>query len=204
MGTVGTLLSGLTLFLNGLMSLGKANAKSVAYFNLFVGIIQVVTPFYLVITSDQSNWALYNNGVIFLFGLTFLYVAVTNLKELEGDGLGWFSLWVAIITMIYGIVTLVQFHDTLGMITWMIWSFLWLLFYISLTLKKNIDRYIGRVAIVVSWLTLTAPAMFTLTGISDSPFVKTLLMGGTILAIIYFIVSGWSLKKASIVIPVNN
>ena len=92
MGYIGLLLSGAALFLNGLMLLGKADEKNVGVFNLFVGAFQVIVPFYLIITSDQSNWILYERTAIFLFGLTYLYVGVTVLKGMQGTGLGYYSL----------------------------------------------------------------------------------------------------------------
>jgi hypothetical protein len=39
------------LFLNGLLLLGKADAKGVAVFNLFVGGLQTAIPFYLIATA---------------------------------------------------------------------------------------------------------------------------------------------------------
>lgn len=73
MSFVGLFLSGAVLFLNSLMLLGKAEAKSVGIFNIFVGILQMIIPFYLIVHSNQGNWELYNNAAIFLFGLTYLY-----------------------------------------------------------------------------------------------------------------------------------
>lgn len=79
MDSIGLLLSGAALFLNGLMLLGKANDKNVGVFNLFVGVFQMIAPFYLIIVSDQTNWVLYEKAAIFLFGLTYLYVGVDRL-----------------------------------------------------------------------------------------------------------------------------
>lgn len=207
MGTIGLFLSGATLFLNSLMLLGRANSKSVAVFNLFVGFIQVITPFYLIVTSvDQSNWMHFNTGVTFLFGLTFLFTGVVNLKEYEGDALGWFSLWVAIIALVYAFVAIARSNDLLGMLTWIHWSFLWALFFISLSLKKKIEIYVGKVAMVQSWLTLTLPTLFTLTGISDLTLARTLLLGAMFLSTIYFIIAAFSYRKsyATKVKPIHN
>ncbi|RLQ90630.1 AmiS/UreI family transporter [Falsibacillus albus] len=171
MGVVGLLLSGAVLFLNSLLLLGKADGKSVSVFNLIVGVIQVASPFYLVITSDQSNWALYSNGVIFLFGLTFLYFGLTVYKNLEGNGLGWFSLWVSIVALFYAFVYLIHFHDVVNTLTWIMWGYLWFLFYLLNTGKKKIEVYIGKVALVQSWVTLTLPAMLSLAGVWSNPLV---------------------------------
>lgn len=183
MSFVGLFLSGAVLFLNGLMLLGKADGKAVGYFNLFVGVIQIINPFYLIMTSSQSNWDLYNNAAIFLFGLTYLYVGVTSVKGLEGSGLGWFSLWVAIIAVVYTIISVVQFNDIVNALTWGLWAFLWSLFFLTGSLKLKIDAYVGIVAIVLSWVTLTIPAMLYFLGVWNTPGVNQIYIWVLILTI---------------------
>jgi putative amide transporter protein len=194
MGFVGLFLSGAVLFLNSLMLLGKADAKSVGIFNLFIGTIQIIIPFYLIVVSGQDHWDLYNNASIFLFGLTYLYVGVTLWKGLDGSGLGWFSLWVAIIGIVYTFISVIHFHDVVNALTWGMWAFLWLLFYLSNALNKKIDHYIGIVAFVQSWVTLTIPALLYFLGVWNTQMVSQIWICVLILAIIYFIVSYFSLK----------
>lgn len=194
MSFVGLFLSGAVLFLNSIVLLGKAEAKSVGIFNIFVGIIQVIIPFYLIVVSSQSNWDLYNNAAIFLFGLTYLYVGVISLKGLEGNGLGWFSLWVAIIAAVYTLTSIIHFHDVVNALTWGMWAFLWFLFFLSNALKKNIDTYIGMVAFVQSWVTLTIPALLYFLGVWNTQSVYQIWTYVLILAIVYFVVSLFKMK----------
>jgi hypothetical protein len=42
------------------------------------------------------------------------------------------------------------------------WAFLWFLFYLSSALKKPYEAFIGKVAFVQSWVTLTLPSLFML------------------------------------------
>ncbi|OOE14777.1 AmiS/UreI family transporter [Fictibacillus arsenicus] len=162
MGAIGLLFSGAALFLNSLMLLGKAEDKSVAFFNILVGLLQVITPIYLIITSDQSNWSMFNNGAVFLFGFTYLYLGATILKGYDWSGLGWYSLWVAMMALVYAVVFYIKENDVLNALIWVMWAFLWFLFYLSSALKKPYEAYIGRVAFVQSWVTLTLPSLFML------------------------------------------
>lgn len=162
MGAIGLLFSGGALFLNSLMLLGKAEEKSVAFFNILVGLLQVITPIYLIITSDGSNWSMFNNGAVFLFGFTYLYLGVTILKGFDSSGLGWYSLWVAMMAVVYALVFYVQEGDVVSALTWVLWAFLWFLFFLSSALKKPYEAFIGRVAFVQSWITLTLPSLFML------------------------------------------
>ena len=194
MGFVGLFLSGAVLFLNSLMLLGKAEAKSVGIFNLFIGTIQIIIPFYLIIVSGQDHWELYNDASIFLFGLTYLYVGFNIWKGLEGSGLGWFSLWVAIIGIVYTFTSVIHFHDVVNALTWGMWAFLWFLFFLSNSLDKKIDHYIGKVAFVQSWVTLTIPSLLYFLGIWNTHIVNQIWTCVLILAIVYFVVSFFRLK----------
>ena len=68
--TVGLLFVGAVLFLNALVSLGRVDARSAAPFNLFVGALQVVIPFYLIATADSADDVLLTSAV-FAFGFTY-------------------------------------------------------------------------------------------------------------------------------------
>ncbi|MEH7303555.1 AmiS/UreI family transporter [Neobacillus drentensis] len=194
MSYIGLFLSGAVLFLNSLMLLGKAEAKSVGIFNLFIGILQIIIPSYLMVAAGQNNWDLYNVAAIFLFGLTYLYVGVTLLKGLDGSGLGWFSLWVAIIAVVYTITSIIHFHDIVNALTWGMWAYLWFLFFLSNSLKKKIDTYIGLVAFVQSWVTLTIPALLYFLGVSNTPKITQVWTFVLSLAIVYFVVSLFKMK----------
>jgi putative amide transporter protein len=199
MGNIALFLSGAVLFLNSLMLLGKADARSVGYFNLFIGIIQMFLPFCIILTSDQTNLDFYHSAPIFLFGLTYLYVGFTTLKNLEGNGLGWFCLWVAIVAAVYSVTAFIQFHDVVNGLTWAMWVLLWLLFFLSNTLKLKIDTYIGYVAFVQSWVTLTIPALLYFVGVWNTPIIVQIWSFVLIVSILIFIIVPFilnhSLKK---------
>ncbi|MBZ4226441.1 AmiS/UreI family transporter [Bacillus wiedmannii] len=188
MGYVGLLLSGAALFLNSLVILGKAEMKSAGVFNLFVGALQIIIPFYLIMTSDQSNWIVYSYAATFLFGLTYLYVGVTFIKGMDSSGLGWFCIWVAIIALFYMVVSFVQFHDVVNALTWFMWALLWYLFFVLNTQKKNINQSLGRIAFVQSWVTLTLPSLFYFMGVwgEGEGFVYELWVYVSVISILYF------------------
>ncbi|HDR7733100.1 MULTISPECIES: AmiS/UreI family transporter [Bacillus cereus group] len=186
MGYIGLLLSGAALFLNSLVILGKAEMKSAGVFNLFVGALQIIIPFYLIMISDQSNWTVYSYAATFLFGLTYLYVGVTFIKGMDSSGLGWFCIWVAIIALFYMVVSFVKFHDVVNALTWFMWALLWYLFFVLNTQKKNINQYLGRIAFVQSWVTLTLPSLFYFMGVWGEGFVYELWVYVSVISILYF------------------
>ncbi|WP_210365013.1 AmiS/UreI family transporter [Bacillus sp. REN3] len=186
MGDAGLLLSGAALFLNGLMLMGKADAKSAAVFNLFIGALQVIVPLYLIIVSDQSNWTIFSLASIFLFGFTYLYVGVTILKDLNGSGLGWYSLWVAVVAVIYAVAAYLHFEDIVSTLTWLMWAYLWFLFFLLNSLGKKIDAYVGKVALIQSWLTLTFPSLLSMAGLWRNPQVVEAWIYISLATFVYF------------------
>ena len=182
MGYVGLLLSGAALFLNSLVILGKVEMKSAGVFNLFVGALQIIIPFYLIMISDQSNWTVYSYAATFLFGLTYLYVGVTFIKGMDSSGLGWFCIWVAIIALFYMVVSFVQFHDVVNAF---MWALLWYLFFVLNAQKKDINQYLGRIAFVQSWVTLTLPSLFYFMGVWGEGFIYELWVYVSVISILY-------------------
>jgi hypothetical protein len=164
MAAVGLLYVGGVLFVNAVMLLGKAEPRSVGIFNLFVGFLQVVVPFYIIATTEDPAVILNASG-IFLFGFTYLYVGVTNLWGFDTSGLGWYCLWVAILAIVYSLLNFFYFGDPVFGVIWLMWSFLWGLFFILLGLKRDIARFTGWVTMVEAWITAVIPAYLLLTGV---------------------------------------
>lgn len=90
MGAVGLLYVGAVLFLNGTMLLGWIDSKSAAPLNIFVGILQVITPTYLIINANGDMTTILGASGLYLFGFTYLYVAFNLFFNLDGTGLGMF------------------------------------------------------------------------------------------------------------------
>lgn len=164
-GSVGLLYVGAVLFLNGMMLLGLVEARSAAPMNIFVGVLQVVTPTYLIFTADGDPDAILSASGLYLFGFTYLYVAANLLWGLDGTGLGWFSAFVAACALVYAGLNFTRFEDSAFGVIWLYWAFLWTLFFLLLGLgKESLGRYTGAVAAVQGVVTAAIPAFLLLTG----------------------------------------
>lgn len=164
MSSVGLLYVGAVLFVNGLMLLGKVDPRSVIPLNLFVGLLQVVTPTYLIFTARGDAEIVFNASGLYLFGFTYLYVAFNQWMNLNGNGLGYFSLFVAICTLVYAYQNFVVFGDHAFGVIWLLWCFLWVLFFVILGLEKaSFTRYTGAVCAIQGWVTGVIPAFLLLT-----------------------------------------
>lgn len=174
MALAGLLFVGAVLFINGLLLLGLIDPKAAGVFNLFVGSMQVVTPTYLIFTANgDANTILAASG-LYLFGFTYLYVGINLLAGIDSTGVGYFSLFVAIMALGYSAVNFSRagegtFDQGFGVI-WLYWAFLWTLFFVLLGLKvEAITQYTGWVTAIEGWVTAAIPAFLLLTGHWNNP-----------------------------------
>ncbi len=174
MANVGLLYVGAVLFINGLSLVGWVKGKSLVPMNLFVGLLQVVTPFYIIFTANGDAATILGASGLFLFGFTYLYVAMNNTFDLDGSGLGWFCGYVVIAALVFAYLNFrtgwladagaaqSAVSNLLGVL-WLNWAFLWLLFWLVLALGyDSLTRYTGAVCATQGLLTGWLPALLLL------------------------------------------
>ncbi|GAB4258772.1 MAG: AmiS/UreI family transporter [Deferrisomatales bacterium] len=128
---------GFVLFINALLLLGKLNGKHVAPMNVFTGI--------LIFAGVMRTVAWQGDGIVpyfyamqsLLFGFTYLWVAINSIWDVEGDGLGWYCLLVAVVA----VPTMFTAFPDMGLvILWAMWASLWFLFFLLLGLHMAIAK----------------------------------------------------------------
>lgn len=176
MASVGLLYVGAVLFINGLSLVGWVKGKSLIPMNLFVGLLQVITPLFIIFTSNGDPATILGASGLFLFGFTYLYVALNNAFDLDGTGLGWFCGYVVIAALVYSYLNFRTgwlagegtVKDSLGNVLgvlWLNWAFLWFLFWLVLSMgKTSLTRYTGAVCATQGLLTGWLPALILLGG----------------------------------------
>ena len=186
MGSVGLLYVGAVLFLNGCMLLGWVDTRAAVPLNIFVGILQVITPTYLIFTANGNTTQILAASGLYLFGFTYLYVAMNLWNDLDGTGLGYFSLFVAICAVAYAVISFRDKDYAFGVI-WLYWSFLWLLFFFLLGRgRDSLGRYTGAVAVVQGWVTGAIPAFLLLTKGWQEFASKDLAIGLAVFGVVVF------------------
>ncbi|GIH71939.1 AmiS/UreI family transporter [Sphaerimonospora thailandensis] len=165
MSDVGLFYVGAVLIINGLGLLGKITPKGTAPLNFFVGTLQVVTPTFLIMTSAGDRAIIAGAAGIYLFGFTYLWSGINAVTGWPGEGLGWFSLFVAFTAVGYA-AYLWQTGERVFVVIWLTWALLWLLFFLVLGLgRTGLTRFTGWVAITEGVLTAALPAALAITGL---------------------------------------
>lgn len=166
MSNVGLLYVGAVLFINGLMLLDIVPAKAAAAMNLFVGGMQVIFPTLIILQADGDPGTILGASGLYLFGFTYLYVAWNTLTGAPGEGLGWFSLFVAACAVVYGSLQFTaSIADPVFGVIWFSWAVLWFLFFLLLGKgKEALTRITGWFALLLGIFTGAVPALLLLTG----------------------------------------
>jgi hypothetical protein len=173
---VGLLYVGAVLFVNGLALVGWVKGTSMIPMNLFVGVLQIITPCYIIFTANGNQATIVGASGLFLFGFTYLYVAMNNAFNLDGTGLGWFCLFVVFAACVYSVwnfthsaalgVGLVGGNNSVGDllgVLWATWAVLWLLFWLVLGLgKTGLTRFTGAWCAAQGIYTGLVPALVLL------------------------------------------
>jgi putative amide transporter protein len=159
MGAVGLFYVGAVLFLNGVMLLGRISPKGAAPLNFFVGGLQVLTPTVLIVQSGGDPEVIFGASGLYLFGFTYLWVAINAATGWEGSGLGWFSLFVAVAAVGYSWHAFAVEADPAFGVIWLLWAVLWFLFFLLLGLDRaSLASATGVVALVEGIITAAVPA----------------------------------------------
>jgi len=166
-GNVGLLYVGAVLFVNGVMLLGWVEPKSAAPMNYFVGALQVITPTYLIFTAEGDTNQILGASGLYLFGFTYLYVAISLSAGLDSTGGGFLYGFVAVCAVVFAGLNFWRegFGDDAFGVIWLCWAFLWALFFVVLALKnEGLGRYTGAVCAIEGIVTGLIPAFLLLTG----------------------------------------
>jgi putative amide transporter protein len=163
MGNVGLLLVGVVLLVNGLVTLGIVPARSAALLNLFVGTAQVVLPTIILVQHGGDAAVVNATWPSYLFGFTYLYYGLGIFLNLEPQGLGWFSAFVAAIAAYEAVNTVAT--DPVFAVIWLTWAAMWSLFFLLMALgREELTRFAGWFLVLLGIPTCSVSAIFLLEG----------------------------------------
>ncbi|BDD81864.1 transporter [Tsukamurella pulmonis] len=191
MTTIGLLFVGAVLFVNGAWFLGAISAREAGVFNLFVGAMQVVLPTLAVVAADGDLNGIFGAGSSYLFGFTYLYVGVNNLMGNDGRGLGWYSIFVAAMAIVFGAFSFAA-DPVLGVV-WFVWAVMWLLFFLILARGMTaLMPFTGWLILIGSHLTCTVPVLLIWRG--AWPTSISAAVGAAVIAVALLVLSAVAAK----------
>ncbi|MFE1573185.1 AmiS/UreI family transporter [Comamonas odontotermitis] len=155
---VALLFIGAVLIVNGLSLAGRIAPRDTVALNLLVGLLALFTNLLGLVRAGGTPDYLASAGGL-LFAFTYLYAAATHWFGLKGEGLGWYSGFVAISALVFAAAQ----QDWRMATLWLLWASLWLLFFVSLGLGRRL-RLLPHYTVACGVGTCWAPGLLMLTG----------------------------------------
>ncbi|GAB3041032.1 AmiS/UreI family transporter [Parafrigoribacterium mesophilum] len=167
MGNAGLFFVGIVLLVNGLVILNIVPTRSAAVLNLFVGALQVLLPTIILIQSGGDQAIINATWPTYLFGFTYLYYGLGIFLNLEPQGLGWFSAFVAAVALYEAAVTLAT--DPVFAVIWLCWAAMWALFFLLMALDKaSLSRFTAWFLVWLGIPSCSISGLFLLNGAWDT------------------------------------
>lgn len=158
---------GAVLTLNGLWLLGKVEDRDIILINLVSGFITLCVALYSAFGSGSDAASVRGAALTLLFTTTYLWVAYNRVANVDGRGLGWFSLFVAITAVPVAIGAFRGAADVPSLwmaLNWTAWAVLWFMYSLLLALKRPILPATGMATLLVGIFTGWLPGLLMLEG----------------------------------------
>ncbi len=158
---------GIVLINNGICNLTNVDKKAAAIMNIFTGGLSLFINFTNLV---QGNYYAAGTGLLFCF--TYLFVAILNIFDLDGKPFAWFSTFVAINAVIFGVVEGVTGSSALGITAdwrwaaiWWLWAILWGSSFVTDIMGKNLGKFVPCLQVFEGIVTAWIPGVMILLGI---------------------------------------
>ena len=158
---------GAVLFLNGLWLMGRIQDREIVVINVVSGLVAGAVVVQGAFGAAADAGSIRAAALTLLFATTYFWVAYNRFAGVDGRGLGWFSLFVAITAVPVALDTLAGARSLLDWwmgANWAAWALLWALFWLLLARGRDIGRFTGAMCIAQGVLTGWLPGYLLLSG----------------------------------------
>lgn len=155
---------GIILIHNGLCTLKGIDSKSASILNIFVGGMLLITT-----TINLAYGFYYAAACGFMFCFTYLFIIAMDLFNINPLPFAWFSTFVAVNAIIFGIVEGFTGNASLGIIPdwrwgviWFLWAALWGSSFVTDILHIKLGKFVPYLQIFEGIFTAWIPAILLL------------------------------------------
>ena len=159
---------GIVLINNGICALANVDKKTAAVMDIFTGGLSLFINFTNLV---MGNYYAAGTGLLFCF--TYLFVAINNIFDLKPLPFAWFSTFVAINAIVFGVVEGVIGNASLGITAdwrwaaiWWLWAILWgSSFFTDILGMKGLCKYVPYLQVFEGIVTAWIPGVMLLLNI---------------------------------------
>lgn len=158
---------GIVLINNGVCSLANVDQKSAAVMNILTGGLSLFINF---VNLVQGNYYAAGTGLLFCF--TYLFVAMMNIFHLNPLPFAWFSSFVAVNAVVFGIIEGVTGSEALSIAPdwrwaaiWWLWAVLWGTSFVTDIMGKKLGKFVPCLQVFEGIVTAWIPGVLLLLGV---------------------------------------
>jgi len=158
---------GAVLVLNGIWLLGKIQDREIIVINVITGFVSLCVALASAFGPGADAASIRDGALTLLFTSTYLWVAYNRIAAVDGRGLGWFSLFVAITVVPVAMDAFAAATNGTEMwlaANWAAWAVLWFMYFLLLAMKRPILQTTGVVTLLIGILTGWLPGFLLLDG----------------------------------------
>lgn len=186
MSSLALLFVGAVLLVNGLVLLGRVDARAAVPINLITGAGLVTASLIIAIPAGGSDRLELFGAVGYgLFGVTYLTVAGGTLLRADGRALGWYCAWASATAVVLAAINLTSGDARMAWL-WSAWAVLFFVFFLSgCAVAPRWDVAAGVLAIYQSVTTATVPSLLMIDGAWNTVplgWIAAAQMAGVVLA----------------------
>lgn len=156
---------GAVLFLNGLWLMGRIQDREIVVINVVSGLVAAAVVIQGAFGTGADEQSVRAAALTLMFATTYVWVAYNRLLEVDGRGLGWFSLFVAITTVPVFLRAIAEAGSATEIwlaANWLFWGVLWFMYFLLLALGRPILRQTAWVTLLAGILTGWLPGFLLL------------------------------------------
>lgn len=160
---------GAVLILNGLWLTGRIEDREIVIINLVVTLILFLVAVHTALFADTII-GVRAAALTLLFATTYLWVAYNRLRNCDGRGLGWFSLFVSITVLPVAALGFIEADSVMSVwmaFSWTAWAALWFVYFLLLSLAKPIQKLAAYFTLFCGIFTAWLPGMVLLFDIAN-------------------------------------
>lgn len=159
---------GAVLTLNGLWLMGRIEDREIVVIDVVSGLVAGGVVIQGAFGAQADATSLRDAAITLMFATTYFWVAYNRLANVDGRGLGWFSLFVAITLVpvtLRAFATIATVTDAWLALNWLVWAGLWFMYFLLLALQKPILRPTAWATLLTGILTGWLPGFLLLEGV---------------------------------------
>ncbi|MFC3567900.1 AmiS/UreI family transporter [Paracoccus simplex] len=159
---------GAVLFLNGLWLMGRIEDREIVVINVVSGLVAAGVVVQGAFGAGADLQTVRAAALTLMFSTTYFWVAHNRVVAVDGRGLGWFSLFVAITTVPVFLRALAAAGSPTELWlagNWLVWGVLWFMYFLLLALGRPILRATAWVTLLAGIVTGWLPGFLLLDGL---------------------------------------